>query len=661
MSTVAPENSPSGSFPSLENLLLHCPEEGTVILRSQDCYKFRVPKLYIINSSPILRDEILISPNPQSGVSAISTRPGVEWSTDTANVHQVVHLSVNSTILISLLSYIFPIPPILPSTTEQIMELLSVAQMYKMDVILTHIRNHIAQQQPPLIRKENAFSVYALAQKYGLRKETLQAARCILGFSYLTIKALAEEDLLGLMPCAFLHELWKYDQRFQSILRSDVEEFKSSSRFEELAIVKDSSCISLTDSGIPYWLDSYLFVQGYINISRFLDFNNFHSEYEDHYKGRYARMFEECSYCSELSEDLYEFWDALTAVVQGSMAKVTFLHIAGSGDGPDRGAQAESDIVLGVEGTRPENDFQARETRVPPNYSDMPNADIVLQSSDLVNFGVHRSVLITSSPFFRDMFSLPQPLNGVASDGPPVVPVSEDAEVLNSLISMLYPVPPELPHSSDSILALLAATDKYDMGAVQSFIRAEVNRKELLSPTDSGGVFKMYAIAYNKRLVPEMETAARLSLDYPLTFESIGEALRLFDDRALHGLVDFRQRCLHDLSSRLKSFVSGPKKIWIGCRTIDGRPCLPQWLFDVSHSWQSQCESGLGFYNAVPKYVQVYDNFLRALQKHVDESDCHFCLKVYTLKGEDYCKEMEQVLEQPRNVPPPSFGGVPGD
>jgi hypothetical protein len=115
----------------------------------------------------------------------------------------------------------------------------------------------------------------------------------------------------------------------------------------------------------------------------------------------------------------------------------------------------------------------------------MPDADIILQSSDLVKFRVHKSVLVTSSPIFGDMFSLPQPANDFAPDGLPVLRLSEAADVLNSLISMLYPVLPEMPHSTDDILALLAATDKYDMGAVQSFIRAEASRRGLLSPTDS--------------------------------------------------------------------------------------------------------------------------------------------------------------------------------
>ena len=107
----------------------------------------------------------------------------------------------------------------------------------------------------------------------------------------------------------------------------------------------------------------------------------------------------------------------------------------------------------------------------------MPNADVILQSSDLVHFRVNKLVLITSSPFFSDMFSLPQPLNDTTLDGLPVVHLSEDAEVLDSLFSMLYPVTPEMPHSCDGILALLAAATKYDMDAIQTLIRAEISRR----------------------------------------------------------------------------------------------------------------------------------------------------------------------------------------
>ena len=174
----------------------------------------------------------------------------------------------------------------------------------------------------------------------------------------------------------------------------------------------------------------------------------------------------------------------------------------------------------------------------------MPDADIVLRSSDLVDFRVHRSVLVASSPVFRDMFSLPQPPNDTAPGALPVVHLSEDVETLSSLVSMLYPVVPEIPHYSNGILNLLAATTKYDMDAVQSFIRTEVSRKKLLSSCLAGGAFHAYAVAYSKSLVPEMATAARDTLRCPLTFQCLGYSLRSFEGGALRDLADFRLRSM---------------------------------------------------------------------------------------------------------------------
>jgi hypothetical protein len=577
----------------------------------------------------------------------------------------VVQLPVNGTILNSLLSYVFPVPPIFPSTAEQIMELLSVAQTYKMDVVLTRIRSHIAQQQPPLIRKETAFSVYALAQKYGLRVEALQAARCTLSFSTMNLYDLAKEDELGFMTGASLHELWKYHQRARSNLRSDMEEFKTShaSQLEEFKVQEDSdsTCELTTDEGVPNWLDDYISKIGSGSAPASLDFTDFHLKLVEHSEGidmKYG------GFCKQLYiEDLRTLWETLMTVVQGSITMVRFTHAAASPGGPEYGVQAESDLEVGVEGMRSEYEVQTRSSSEAPSlprYPDLPSADVIVRSSDLVNFRVHRSVLVTSSPFFRDMFSLPQS----SSDTPdelPVVRVSESAEVLNGLISMLYHVPPAIPHSNDNILALLAATDKYDMGAVQSSIRAEIDRRELLSPTDPIRAFRVYAVACSKRLIPEMETAARLTLDYPMTFESVGEALRSFDAWALRGLAEFRLRCTRDLSSRIDSFSDGqndgPSKIWADCPSdelkYDDFPKIPRWLGGIfySHYKSGFVNDHHDFAKTVPTAVQLRDGFLQALQKHIKAKDCHFCLKVYMLKGEKYCEEMDDMLEQARNVP----------
>ena len=295
----------------------------------------------------------------------------------------------------------------------------------------------------------------------------------------------------------------------------------------------------------------------------------------------------------------------------------------------------------------------------------MPDADIVLRSSDLVDFRIHRSVLVASSPFFRDMLSLPQPQNDAASEALPVVHLSEDAETLNSLVSMLYPVAPEIPPCGDDILALLAAATKYDMDAVQSFIRAEVSRKKLPFATEA---FRMYAVAYSKRLEPEMATAARNTLGYPLTFEYLDCALRSFEGGALRDLADFRLRSIGNFSSNLRSFsdcLKRPSKIWMGCpAAINGSTVnrlnirrLPPWLgfLDTGRILARS------FTETIPTSTKLHETYMEALQSHVKEKDCNFCMKVHILEGEKYCEKLGDISIQARNVPLAAPGGETWD
>ena len=86
------------------------------------------------------------------------------------------------------------------------------------------------------------------------------------------------------------------------------------------------------------------------------------------------------------------------------------------------------------------------------------------------------SVLAMTSPFFKYLLSIPQPSDSETLDGLPVVQLSEDSDLLNSLVSMLYPVRPVIPESygnvlyslatflpnpCDKVLLLLAACQKY--------------------------------------------------------------------------------------------------------------------------------------------------------------------------------------------------------
>ena len=177
------------------------------MIRLCDHREFRVLKLYIIKVSPVLRELIR---------SALDS-----YAADTSSSLPSIQLSDSGATLFSLLTFIPPIIPVLPSTMEQTMLLLSVAQEYQMNPILSHIRDTIAFQDPPFIRSRR---VYSLAQAYELRQEVLDAARTTLTFPP-TIEELKDE--LDTAPCIYLHELWKYDERVRTHLRSDLTAFRT--------------------------------------------------------------------------------------------------------------------------------------------------------------------------------------------------------------------------------------------------------------------------------------------------------------------------------------------------------------------------------------------------------------------------------------------------
>jgi BTB/POZ domain len=284
----------------------------------------------------------------------------------------------------------------------------------------------------------------------------------------------------------------------------------------------------------------------------------------------------------------------------------------------------------------------------------MSNADVILRSIDRVNFRVHKSVLATSSPFFDDMFTLREPTNAETIDGLPVVDLSEDAETLDSLMSMLYPVPPEIPKTNDNILALLAASQKFEMDSVQSSIRAQVKHKGLLSPKGAEA-FRVYALACQKKLIPEMKTAAYLTMGYPFTFEYLGEALRSFEGWALRDLASFRQLCTDSLVSCLKGFLdqgNGVLGVWVGCPgplpvvrpKNEGSP--PIWLQDLFSGLLAQLYGST--YTLDPSHF--HKEYSKALNDHISKRDCHVCARVHALSGEEFCLEIRDTLTQAQNI-----------
>ena len=153
-----------------------------------------------------------------------------------------------------------------------------------------------------------------------------------------------------------------------------------------------------------------------------------------------------------------------------------------------------------------------------------------------------------SSPFLKELLSLPQPPDNELIDGLPVIQLSEDANLLNILVSLLYPISPVIPSSYEKVFDLLAACQKYDMASVQATVRAAIQLGTFPAPLGTEA-FRAYAIANSMGLDPELEDAAHLTLGYPMTFESLGEGLRSFKGQALCDLIRYRKRTMkYDVS-----------------------------------------------------------------------------------------------------------------
>ena len=196
------------------------------------------------------------------------------------------------------------------------------------------------------------------------------------------------------------------------------------------------------------------------------------------------------------------------------------------------------------------------------------------------------------------------------------------------------------------------------MVSIQASIRAEVERGELPAPKGAES-FPAYAIACSKRLIPEMETAARQTLDHPMTFEILGEELRLFEGCALRDLVDFRKRYRDNLIACLDSFLEAaplgplnfrvgrsPKFIW----TITpprGKRFLPRWLNHLLTQNQNDLKLQ-AFTHPLDIHSRIRQECLTVFQNHETISSSYF-LGVHMTSGSTFCAELENSLVQARD------------
>jgi hypothetical protein len=252
-----------------------------------------------------------------------------------------------------------------------------------------------------------------------------------------------------------------------------------------------------------------------------------------------------------------------------------------------------------------------------------PNADLILRSTDRIDFHVYKCILGEASSFFETMFSLPQVNAAKISqgkdsssstctlstmnqkhqgtehgfkheDGHPVLDVSENAKTIDTLLRLCYPC--EDPEISDleQLSEVFSAAIKYEMKGPICVLK---QRLATYAPTFP---MRVYAIAVSHGLEEEARIAAKASLRYTLKDLNGQDARELSDVPALsyQRLIRYILRCQEEYSSLAVKFD------WLPAGTpseqqdtISDRPSL-HWDSQTSPPWIS-CEHCNSHGNAV--------------------------------------------------------------
>ncbi|TFY74808.1 hypothetical protein EWM64_g9204, partial [Hericium alpestre] len=72
---------------------------------------------------------------------------------------------------------------------------------------------------------------------------------------------------------------------------------------------------------------------------------------------------------------------------------------------------------------------------------DIADADIILRSSDRIDFHLYKTILTTASPILSDLLSLPAPKSGSDDEknGVPIVCMAEDSRTLDLMFRICHP------------------------------------------------------------------------------------------------------------------------------------------------------------------------------------------------------------------------------
>ncbi|KAH9832642.1 uncharacterized protein C8Q71DRAFT_861024 [Rhodofomes roseus] len=193
----------------------------------------------------------------------------------------------------------------------------------------------------------------------------------------------------------------------------------------------------------------------------------------------------------------------------------------------------------------PSDAAQSNDTRIidAPFPFNRATADLILRSSDRVDFRVRRGIPAEASNFFEDMFQLPQPAVGRSleetRDALPIVDMEEDSSTLERLLRLCYPAAGNTPkiENLDDLRRVIRAAIKYAMPQLLDTLKGD-----LRSFADAYPV-RVYAIALVLKLEDEARAAAKAFLAFSILESADAPELAEITGKQFNNLLKYHRAC----------------------------------------------------------------------------------------------------------------------
>ncbi|EPS96332.1 hypothetical protein FOMPIDRAFT_1130611 [Fomitopsis schrenkii] len=239
-------------------------------------------------------------------------------------------------------------------------------------------------------------------------------------------------------------------------------------------------------------------------------------------------------------------------------------------------------------------DFNAhgtQEDKAPPQQAsapfDNPHADLIIRTSDLVEFHVFTVILREASPIFADMVSLPQPDAESRTASAGTVEVAEDSVVWDLLLRICYTCEFSIP--GEHMWPLLEVAKKYDMIGVRDIARRRLLDAALILQDN----LRSYLLACHYGFSEIAHIAARNSLSHPASDDQFIPELRCVTSATYFRWVQYRRECVKAATSFAQNHnifyhhsawmdrVSGWGFTQQNCRVC--RPSAPKYITNSIH------------------------------------------------------------------------------